>query len=171
MEIGSVREQIIIALLISQFGIDNIETDIAITQNEVDVLVFDKPISIKTITNNKPSSVKVIWTVDSNKVIEFIDNYKVECDMLYIHINWDGEGGLYLFTKKAQEDVLDTLTINRYFKLPKLGTNSRGIELSKDAINYLIQNELTMSIPVTWSREDITDHKTYSRWLELWKEK
>lgn len=37
MEVGSARERIVIALLIYKFGQENIDTDIPITQPEVDV--------------------------------------------------------------------------------------------------------------------------------------
>ena len=41
MEIGSVREKIIIALLIYKFGEENVKTDISITKSEVDVALFN----------------------------------------------------------------------------------------------------------------------------------
>jgi hypothetical protein len=47
MEVGSARERILIALLIYKFGQENVETNIAITEPEVDVRVFGNPISIK----------------------------------------------------------------------------------------------------------------------------
>jgi len=37
MEVGSVRERIIVALLIYKFGAENVETEIPITEAEVDV--------------------------------------------------------------------------------------------------------------------------------------
>lgn len=37
MEVGSVRERIIVALLIYKFGEANVETEIPITESEVDV--------------------------------------------------------------------------------------------------------------------------------------
>lgn len=66
MEIGSVRERIIIALLMYKFGEENVRTDIPITKPETDVVLFEKPISIKTITGNL-GGVKLIWTVDAKK--------------------------------------------------------------------------------------------------------
>ena len=48
MEVGSARERILIALLIYKFGKANVETDIPITEPEVDVKVFGNPVSIKT---------------------------------------------------------------------------------------------------------------------------
>ena len=50
MEVGSLRERVIIALLIYKFGQANVETNIPITEPEVDVKLFGEPISIKTIT-------------------------------------------------------------------------------------------------------------------------
>lgn len=50
MEVGSLREKIIIALLIYKFGEKNVETEIPITEPEVDVKLFGYPISIKTVT-------------------------------------------------------------------------------------------------------------------------
>ena len=46
MEVGSVRERIIIALMIYKFGKENVETDIPITKSEIDVKLFAEPISI-----------------------------------------------------------------------------------------------------------------------------
>lgn len=50
MEVGSMRERILIALLIYKFGEENVETEIPITEPEVDVKLFGYPVSIKTIT-------------------------------------------------------------------------------------------------------------------------
>lgn len=49
MKVGSVRERIIVALLIYKFGEANVESEIPITEAEVDVRLFGEPISIKTI--------------------------------------------------------------------------------------------------------------------------
>jgi hypothetical protein len=48
MEVGSIREKIIIALLIYKFGAENVNTEIPIIEAEVDVEVFGKPLSIKS---------------------------------------------------------------------------------------------------------------------------
>ena len=44
MEVGSLRERIIAALLIYKFGERNVETEIPITKREVDVKLFEQPI-------------------------------------------------------------------------------------------------------------------------------
>ena len=58
MEVGSVREKIITSLFLYKFGIDNVQTELPITESEIDVIVFDTPISIKTITGKNFSGVK-----------------------------------------------------------------------------------------------------------------
>ena len=52
MEVGSLREKIIIALLIYKFGEENVETEIPITEPEIDVKLFGAPISIKSTKGN-----------------------------------------------------------------------------------------------------------------------
>jgi hypothetical protein len=71
MEVGSMREKIIIALLLYKFGEQNIETNLPITEPEADVIVYGKPVSIKTMTGTNFSSVKLIWTVDAIQAIRF----------------------------------------------------------------------------------------------------
>ena len=95
MEVGSVREKIIVALLIYKFGETNVETEIPITEPEVDVKLFGKPVSIKTITGKSFGGVKLIWTVDAEKAKEFRESYYPQCDILFIQINWGNEGGFY----------------------------------------------------------------------------
>lgn len=67
MEVGSLRERIVVALLIHKFGEANVDTEIPITEPEVDVKLFDQPISIKTKTGGGFGGVKLIWTVDAHK--------------------------------------------------------------------------------------------------------
>ncbi|MCD6400932.1 MAG: ThaI family type II restriction endonuclease [Anaerolineales bacterium] len=38
--------------------------------------------------------------------MEFSQSCELKCDMLFSHINWDGEGGLHYFTKDIQKSVL-----------------------------------------------------------------
>ena len=84
MEVGSVREKIIIALLIYKFGESNVKTDIPIIQPEIDVELFGKPVSVKTITGKGFSGVKLIWTVDAQKAREFLESYYPRYDMLLV---------------------------------------------------------------------------------------
>ncbi len=79
MEVGSVRERIIVALLIYKFGEANVKTKIPITEPEVDARLFGEPISIKRITGKNFGGVKLIWRVDAQKAKEFRENYYPPC--------------------------------------------------------------------------------------------
>jgi len=143
MEIGSARERIVIALLIYKFSDEFVKTDIPITKKETDVIVFDEPISIKTVTNKKIVGVKLIWTVDAQKSIEFINKYTPECDILLVHIKWNTQGAMYLINKETQLELLKKEGKEFYFKLPKKGTNPRGVEITNQAINQLVEHPST----------------------------
>lgn len=171
MEIGSARERIVIALLIYKFGEKNVKTDIAITESEIDVIVFDEPISIKTVTNKNVVGVKLIWTVDAQKALAFINNYSPECDMLFVHINWGGKGAMYLLSKEGQKEILKKYGKAFYFKLPKAGTNPRGVEITNEAINKLVEHSSTKKIEIDWSRYESLEYNSYTRWVDHWKEK
>lgn len=132
MEVGSLRERVVVALLIYKFGEENIETEIPIIEPEVDVKVFEQPVSIKTITGKGFSGVKLIWTVDAQKARQFRKTYYPHCDILLIQINWGNIGGVYYIPLEAQERLFDKLGREKYIKLPKPGTNPRGVEISKE---------------------------------------
>lgn len=169
MEVGSIRERILIALLIYKFGNENITTNIPITEPEMDVKVFGEPISIKTVTGS--GGVKLIWTVDAIKAKEFCDNYEPGCDIFIAQIFWGTEGGgLFLIPISAQEEILNSMGKESYFKLPKAGTNPRGVELSKDALAKLLEHGETKKITVDWSIAEDVDYDCYKRWIDYWSE-
>jgi restriction endonuclease ThaI-like protein len=170
MEIGSARERIVIALLIYKFGEKNVKTNIPITEKETDVIVFDEPISIKTVTNKKVVGVKLIWTVDSQKALEFINSYTPECDILLVHINWEQKGAMYLFSKESQKEILKEYGKEFYFKLPKKGTNPRGVEITNPAINKLVEHYSTKKVDIDWVRDETVEYNSYDRWVEHWKD-
>ncbi len=169
MEVGSLRERIVVALLIYKFGEENVNVDIPITKTEIDAEVFGKPVSIKTITGTKPSGFKLIWTVDALKATEYASNYLPDCDILFIHINWKNGGGLYYIPKDAQVDVFNEIGSSAYLKLPKSGTNPRGVEISSDALNMILKHPLSRIIPINWKKE-VIDFKPFKRWVELWQQ-
>lgn len=172
MEIGSVRERILIALLMYKFGIDIVDPDIPITAPEVDVFVQNTPLSIKTMTtkSEKYNSVKLIWTVDYQKALEFKNTYIPSCDMLFAKIRWDGIGKLLLFSKESQQKVLNELGRDKYIKLPKQNTNSRGVEITPDALEQLEKCNDTRSIEINFVRDKIDYREVYTKWLDAWRD-
>ena len=169
MEIGSVRERIIVALLIYKFGEANVESEIPITESEVDVKLFGEPISVKTITGNSFGGVKLIWTVDAEKARQFSEEYHPHCDILFVQINWGQSGGLYYIPQKVQKKLFDKIESKQYIKLPKAGTNPRGVEITKEALTKLVEDSETESIKINWQRSEIK-FNPYSRWIDLWKD-
>jgi len=167
MEVGSLRERILVALLIYAFDEANVRGDIPITEPETDVFVFNNPISIKTVTGS--GGVKLVWTVDAQQALEFSKKYQPSCDMLFVRINWSNGGGLYHFSRETQLAILSTMGRENYIKLPKQGTNPRGVEMQPNAIKKLIEHPDTLCIPINWKKEAI-DYKPFERWVELWQE-
>lgn len=177
MEVGSTREKILIALLIYKFGERNVETQIPITETEVDVRLFEHPVSIKTITGS--GGVKVIWTVDAPKALEFFNSYTPSCEILLVQIKWDLKetdiqkgvhpGGLFLIPAETQRRVLRQIGKEKYLKLPKVGTNPRGVEISKEGLTMLLQGKDTKCIEIIW-RHSKMEYNPYKRWVDYWKE-
>ena len=169
MQVGSLRENIIVALLIYKFGEKDVNTDIPIVEPEVDVKLSEHPISVKTITGKSLSGVKLIWTVDAEKAREFLENYYPRYDMLFVQIVWNDIGGFYYIPIEAQKRLFEKIGRERYIKLPKPGTNPRGVEISKEALSRLVGDKETKVIEVSWQKSDV-EHKRYQRWVDYWSE-
>jgi len=169
MEVGSLREKIIVALLIYKFGESNVRTDIPIVESQVDVELFGRPISVKTITGRGFGGVKLIWTVDAQKAREFRANYYPRCDILLIQIVWNGKGGFYYIPLEAQERLFKSMGRGKYIKLPIAGTNPRGVEITQEALSQLVQDKETKVIEMNWRRSEI-DYHPYKRWVDYWRE-
>ncbi len=169
MQVGSVRESIIVSLLIYKFGESDVQTDIPITEPEVDVKLFEQPISIKTITGKGLSGVKLVWTVDAQNAKQFQENYYPSSDVLFVQIVWGGTGGLHFIPLEAQRHLLENIGSERYIKLPKSGTNPRGAEITKEALPSLIQSKEVKVIEIYWRKPEI-DYRPYKRWVDYWSE-
>lgn len=169
MEIGSAREKILVALLIYKFGDENVETHLPITASGVDVILCEEPVSIKTITGRNLSSVKIIWTVDPGKAEEFFRKYYPACHILLVQVIWGDKGGFYYIPLNAQKEVFEEIGRGNYIKLPKQGTNPRGVEISRHALIKLINHPETKKIDILWDRPQI-DLNIYKKWIELWHE-
>ncbi|MEN3037669.1 MAG: ThaI family type II restriction endonuclease [Candidatus Kryptonium sp.] len=169
MEVGTLREQIIISLLMYKFGEANVKVD-EITKAEEDVKVFGESVSIKTKTDKNLQGVKLIWTVDWEKVEEFKKNYEPRSHFLFVQVVWNDIGNFYFIPLKAQLEVFKTLGRESYLKLPKKGTNPRGVEISKEALENLINHPDTRKIEIYWLRDNNVKVNPYKRWLDLWAE-
>lgn len=152
-----------------KFGVENVKTDIPITETEIDVIVHDHPLSIKTISGARIGGVKAIWTVDAQKAREFVAQYKPKYDMLLVQVNWGGTGVFAYIPLKVQEEIFSSFGRDKYFSLPKQGTNPRGVEFSKEAMMRLSLHPDIKRIIVPWIRP-IEKFNQYQRWLDYWAE-
>ena len=169
MEVGVLREKIIIALLIYVYGEENVNVEVPITESETDVIVMSNPISIKTKQGSINSGVKIVWTPDTNSADRFLHSYFPKTDIILINVNWNKEGGFYFIPKKVQEETIYKIGIENYIKLPKPGTNNRGVEFSSVGMNALLNNKHTKCIMIEWIQKELS-FSVYDRWVELWKE-
>ena len=167
MEVGTLRERVLIGLFIHHFGQNHIDTG-PITEKEVDVNVFGHPVSIKTktITNLNFNGVKAVWTVDASSAHRFIEEYAPSCDLLLAWIKWDSDGGLSFIPLKVQEDLFNTLK-NEFFKLPRPGTNPRGVEYDRYALHNMVRHNQSITIPIQWTKPTLR-YNIYERWLTNW---
>lgn len=169
MEVGSLRERIIVALLIYKFGKASVETGIPITEPEVDMRLFGQPVSVKTITGKRLGGVKLIWTVDAQKANEFRKTYYPRWDILLIQINWNDVGGFYYIPLEAQKRLFDRVGRTKYIKLPKPGTNPRGVEITKEVLSSLVEDNKTKVIKIHWQRTKVI-YDPYKRWVDYWRQ-
>lgn len=166
MEVGSLREKIIIALLLHIYGKKKVNTEIVVTKSEVDVLLNDKPISIKTITGN--GGVKAVWTVDAKSSQNFINSYVPKCDIILVQIFWNSnKGGVFFIPLEAQNDIFSKVGRDKYLIMPKAGTNPRGVEFSREAVKMFLAHPSTKRIEINWVKEEI-EYDVYKRWEEYW---
>ena len=169
MEIGSVRERVLISLLRVYFGKENISDKISITKKEVDAQVYQQKISIKTKTGISLNGIKATWTVDQDQADIFVKSFRPSMGILFVQIVWNEEkGGFFFIPKNVQDEIFDNLGRDNYFKIPKRKTNPRGVEYTKTAIENMLNHKNTRKIKIKWTRSD-TKIDIYKKWDEYWK--
>lgn len=173
MEVGVLREQILISMLLYKFGRSAVSVNTPPNFPEADVSLFGKPVSIKTVTARSKSvpAIKLIWTVDWIKVESFVKEYEPRSDLLIAIIRWGDKGGLFAIPVSAQREVLQLLGRERYLRMPPKGTNPRGVELSREALEMLLCHKLTRHLEIGWERPSRHDDlEPYIKWLAYWAE-
>jgi hypothetical protein len=170
MEVGVTREYALTALFIAHLGRSRVNDRLPITTHEHDVEIDNIPISIKTITGK--GGIKVSWTVDPQVARSFAKSYSPSCGIVLVRINWGlrsnrEPSGFFWIPLEAQTSIMDRMGTENYLKLPKPNTNPRGIELSRLAVERLLQHPKTISIPVNWKKTDQSYDKL-GRWIKMW---
>ena len=170
MEVGNARERVIIALFMYVFGRGNVQVP-STTSIEEDIVVHGIPISIKTKAGNSNTGIKLKWTNDWEKVKEFIRSYSPSCDMLFVKIVWGGQSDLYYIPCNVQNEIFQKLGKKRYMKEPTKGTNQRGVELSSEAVELMIDSPDTRRLVLEWGEPDKDlKNEIYDEYIEKWKQ-
>lgn len=167
MEVGSLRERILIALFLYKFGENSVNTEIPITETEIDVMIKGVPLSIKTKSGTSLSGIKSVWTVDRESVLRYLDHYTPSTGIIFVQIVWGGVGGLFFFSLDVQKTVFKKLGKENYLKIPKEGTNPRGVEFSPEAISEMMTDKRSRVININWDKNKI-NYNPFNRWVELW---
>ena len=88
---------------------------------------------------------------------------------MLVRINWNDIGGLYYIPVQAQRRLFDKIGRESYIKLPKAGTNPRGVEFAKNVLARLTEDRQSKRIEINWQKSNI-GFNAYKRWLDLWRE-
>ena len=86
-----------------------------------------------------------------------------------IQINWGSVGGFYYIPLKVQKKIFEKIGRKKYIKLPKSGTNPRGVEITKEALSEIINFEETNFFKIAWQKTKL-DYDPYKKWVDYWKE-
>ncbi len=100
---------------------------------------------------------------------DFHKTYYPRCDILLVQINWNDIGGFYYIPLATQKRLFDKIGRESYIKLPKPGTNPRGVEITKEALSSLVEDSMARRIVVNWQKTKI-EFNSYKRWVDLWRE-
>jgi len=65
--------------------------------------------------------------------------------------------------------VFERIGRYNYIKLPKEGTNPRGVEFTREALSRLIKDSESRVIEIHWEKTKI-EFNAYKRWIDLWRE-
>ena len=175
--VGMLREQIIIAYFLDELGSDKVSiprvgnkvgSDVAICNQDLSIKTVTRPGKMKTIAGIY-GSIKISWTVDWDKVEESIENYQPDIDLLLMVISWGREEeSVFYIPHGVQSEVFTSLGIEKYLKVAKR-TNSRGITLTREALEKLLAHPKTNKCKINWVEQDIS-HTPYLRWEKFWRE-
>ena len=106
--------------------------------------------------------------MDAQSSQKFINNYQPKRDILLIQIWWGLEkDSFFLIPLEVQEEIFKKFGKNNYLNLPKAGTNPRGVEFNRLAIEEMLKHPKTLKIKIKWEKGDLK-YDVYERWVEYW---
>ena len=99
----------------------------------------------------------MIWGSDRIKMIERIENYVPNSNLILVKINWEMKekhqpSGLFWIPTETQLKIFQRIGKNNYFKPPREGTNSRGVPLTNQVLKILLNDPNTKNIDIKWGK-------------------
>lgn len=160
--VGKVRETVIINTLKKFVPAEYLECDVSVNEPEKDLGAWGRSISVKTSSSG--SAFKLTWVDDAFKSQQFMDSYNPTCDLLYANVPHGKMGGIYFIPLEVQSEVLKLMGIEKYM-VYRPNSYSKGILISKSALDKILTHKDTQFIPIEWL--DKSDGEDY---LHLWDE-
>ena len=166
-EVGVLREGVLIGMFMAFLGEGRIVPNTNAVQADIDCYVADIPLSIKTVTGNNMGGIRVKWTSDQEKAREFIDSFSPEYDLLIVRILWENEGRISYIPVEAQQKAFGKLGV-KYLDY-RQGTNTRGINLSREALTTLESDPDSVVRQLEWFKS-VQPQSRYDRWVSYWQD-
>jgi hypothetical protein len=165
MEVGVLRERILVSMLIKSFGFENVDTDSSSNENSKDTKVFEDNLSIKTFTNSGYGGLKVFWASDNQSVSRALESYRPQHHLMISQICWGtNNGGLFLVPLSVQNEYFDKVSVNGYLKVNS--GNNRGISIQTEVLKSMLSHKDTKKIKVQWTTPEIKLN-IYERWIKM----
>ncbi len=166
--VGILREHVIIGFFAAEFGEDKVITPKQGNERSNAVTVCGQKLLIKTRTSN--GEVKILWTVDTEKVEQEInEGYQPEYDILLVNIFWgQKKDSVFYIPLSVQESVLDSMGRENYLS-SATGTNNRGIGIRGRAISKLKAHSDSLGFSVNWITADINYPAPWQEWQDYWE--
>ncbi len=166
-EVGVAREKILVAFLRHTLGDMHIHLPTA-NSSMRDVLIFQKPLEIKTATKNGLVTAK--WTADPESVNRDIKGFEFDSDLLLVRIWWGIErDSLFYIPKEVLSEIAGGQDPAKFLSSAK-GTNNRGIKISAPFTRLAEGHPSAVRIAIPWERRDIRVDPM-GRWMAYWSDR
>lgn len=165
-EVGLAREKILISYLRHTLGDMHVELPSA-TSSMRDVMIFGKPLEIKTATG--ASSVKAKWTADATAAKQDVASFQFTADLLLVRIWWGAEkDSIFYIPVEVLAELADKHQTTSL--LTGAGGTSKGIDIKRWFMDAAQQHYNTVRISIDWQRTNIRIDPM-ARWMAFWTDR
>ena len=167
--VGILREHVLTGFFINEFGEDDVVVPDWGVERSYDLEICGQYTSVKTGTNR--TQVKVSWTADSLTIGSEVAEYQPFCDIFLVEIFWGRSAeSIFYIPLSVQEDAKKQTDESKYlsYLTAAVGTNLRGISITKEAMKILRSHKDTKRATVDRTETGITA-KPHDRWVDYWE--